>query len=157
MIFVTVGLMYGFKSLIREMDRIAGRTEEAVIMQIGNTPYEPKYAQYFRFATREEIDGLYNNARIVVCHAGVGSILTALQYNKPVIIIPRKKKDGEVADEHQIEISRELEKDGRIRTVYNIAELETVLMRVPSNSFVKFEKDNSLAKELKKYLDKLTD
>lgn len=86
MILVTVGLMYGFENLIREMDKIAGKIEEKVIMQIGNTSYEPKYAEYFRFASKEEIDELHNSARVVVCHAGVGSILTALQYNKPLIM-----------------------------------------------------------------------
>jgi beta-1,4-N-acetylglucosaminyltransferase len=157
LIFVTVGLMYGFENLIKEMDKIAGMIEEKVVMQIGNTSYEPKYAEYFRFASKTEIDGLYNDARVLVCHAGVGSILTALQYNKPVIIVPRKKKDGEVVDDHQLEIAREWEKDGRITTVHDISMLDRALMTVSSNPCVNFENNNSLAKALRKYLDKLTD
>lgn len=156
LILVTVGLMYGFENLIREMDKIAGKIEEKVIMQIGNTSYEPKYAEYFRFASKEEIDELHNSARVVVCHAGVGSILTALQYNKPVIIVPRKKKYGEVMDDHQLEIVRELEKDCRIIAVHDIAVLDSALMSVSPNPCVKFENNNSLAKALRKYLDKLT-
>jgi UDP-N-acetylglucosamine transferase subunit ALG13 len=72
------------------MDEIAGRIDEAVIMQIGETTYKPKNARYFRFTSNEEIDRLYEDTRVVVCHAGVGSILTTLEHGKPVIAVPRR-------------------------------------------------------------------
>ena len=127
MIFVTVGLMYGFDRLIKEMDEIAGKIGEEVIMQIGETAYEPKNAKYFKFLSREEIDRIYDDARVVVCHAGVGSILTTLEHSKPVIAVPRRREYREVVDDHQLEIARELEKEGRIMVVYDVGDLERML------------------------------
>ena len=152
---MTIGLMYGFDRLIKEMDEIAGRMDEEVIMQIGETAYEPRNARYFRFASKEEMDGLYEDARVVVCHAGVGSILTALEHGKPVIAVPRRKKYGEHVDDHQLDIAGEMEKEGRITVVCDVGELEDVLTNVSTDSVVKVEKDNRLVGALKEYLNRL--
>ena len=155
MILVTIGLLYGFDRLIREMDEIAGRIAEEVIMQIGETAYEPKNAKYFGFASKEEMDRLYEDARVVICHAGVGSILTALEHGKPIIAVPRRKKYGEHVDDHQLDIAGEMEKEGRITVVCDVGELEDVLMNASTNSAVKVEKDNRLVRGLKEYLSRL--
>ena len=152
---MTIGLLYGFDRLIREMDEIAGRIAEEVIMQIGETAYEPKNARYFRFVSAEKMDQLYEDARVVVCHAGVGSILTALEQGKPIIAVPRRKKYGEHVDDHQLDIAGEMEKEGRITVVCDVGELEDVLMNASTNSAVKVEKDNKLVRGLKEYLSRL--
>ncbi len=85
MILVTVGGTRAFDRLIREMDHIAAVIDERVVMQIGSTNYEPKNCDYFKFMPKNEIEELYAAAKVIVCHAGGGSILTALQYNKPFI------------------------------------------------------------------------
>jgi len=152
---VTIGLLYGFDRLIKEMDEIAGRMDEEVIMQIGETAYEPKNARYFRFASKEEMDGLYDDARVVVCHAGVGSILTALEHGKPVIAVPRRKKYGEHIDDHQLDIAGEMEKEGRITVVHDVGELEGALSDVSTASGIKVTDTNTLTKKLKEYVDGL--
>lgn len=154
MILVTIGLMYGFDRLIKEMDEIAGRVGEEVIMQIGETTYEPKNARYFRFASKEEMDGLYDDARVVVCHAGVGSVLTALEYGKPVIAVPRRKKYREHIDDHQLDISRELEKQGRITVVCDVGDLEGALGDVSAASVTKLGR-GQLVESLRAYIDRL--
>ena len=94
MIFVTVGGMRPFGRLVKEMDRIAGELDEKVVMQIGSTDYEPKNCEYFRFVPRKDIEEFYASARVIVCHAGGGSILTALQHGKPLVLVPRIKSRG---------------------------------------------------------------
>ena len=157
MIFVTVGMhtVYGFDRLIKKMDYIARKIDDHVIMQIGCANYEPKNAEYFRFMPKNEMDELYKSARVVVCHAGIGSILTALEYVKPVIAVPRRKKYGEHIDDHQLEISGEMENEGRITVVCDVEELEDVLTNVSTDSVVKVEKDNRLVGALKEYLEGL--
>lgn len=151
MIFVTIGTMYGFPRLINEMDEIAKIIDEEVIMQIGETTYEPIYAKYFRTGSREDMNRIYKNSRIVVSHAGVGSIISAIELMKPVIVIPRRKEYGEVIDDHQIEITKELEKEGIIKAVYDIKELKNVLNE-PIN-FSGTKKENLLTKRLNEYLN----
>lgn len=154
MIFVTVGLMYGFERLVKKMDEIAGRIDEEVIMQIGEATYEPQNTKYFKFMSRDEMEGLYKNARVIVCHAGVGTIITALQYNKPIILVPRMKKYGEVFDDHQFEVSNELEKEKMATVVYDIENLESAIKNVGGNP-ITFKSEKTLVKKLKEYLDKM--
>ena len=155
MILVTIGLMYGFDRLIKEMDGIAGRVDEEVIMQIGETVYEPKNAKYFRFASKEEMDGLYDDARVVVCHAGVGSILTALEHGKPVIAVPRREKYGEHVDDHQLDIAGEMEKEGRITVVHDVGELGAVLDDISTTYGLKVVTEGELVKALREYINRL--
>jgi beta-1,4-N-acetylglucosaminyltransferase len=134
MIFVTVGTHYdGFERLVKKMDEIAGKIDEKVIIQIGYTKYTPKYAEYFEFKTYQEIQELNKKARVVVCHGGEGSIITAIEQRTPVISVPRLSKYGEHNNNHQLEIANELEKEGKIMAIYNINDLEDALHNVCEN------------------------
>ena len=153
MIFVTVGGMRAFERLVRGMDRIAGGLSERVVMQIGSTDYEPKNCDYFRFMPRGEIEELYANARVVVCHAGSGSILTALEHNKPLVLVPRLRQYGEVFDDHQLEIARDMESRG-ITVVYDISNLQSAVENVDIGP-VEIKGETTLVHMLKEYLDQL--
>ena len=153
MIFVTVGAMRAFDRLVREMDRIAGGIGEEVIMQIGAADYKPQNCNYFRFSSRSDMEKLYSKARLVVCHAGIGSILTAMKYNKSFVLVPRMKRYGEVFDDHQLEIAAELQSRG-ITAVYDINELEYALDNVSATQ-IEFKDKGNLVSRLKEYLEQL--
>lgn len=162
MIFVTIGTMYGFSRLIKEMDKIAGQIEEEVIMQIGETKYEPVNTKYFRYASREEMNEIYKNSRIVVCHAGIGSIISALEYKKSIIVVPRSKEYEEAIDDHQFEITRELEKEGMINAIFDIRQLNNVLMnKISDNNEKNHNNDGNrnteLIKSLKEYINQINE
>jgi len=63
------------------------------------------------------------NSDLVISHAGAGSIMTTLVNNKPLILVPRLKKYGEVVDDHQLELAREMEKQGRAIVAYDTNDL----------------------------------
>ena len=90
-----------------------------------------------------------------MCHAGVGSILTAIEHGKPVIAVPRRKKYGEHIDDHQLEITRELEKEGKITVVCDVRDLEKVLGDVSTVSKTLVENERELVKALEKYINSL--
>ncbi|MFC1969674.1 glycosyltransferase [Chloroflexota bacterium] len=148
---MTVGGMRAFDRLTVEMDRIAGKVAEKVVMQIGSTDYEPKSCDYFRFMPLNEIEELYAGARVVVCHAGIGSILTAVKYNRPLILVPRVKKHGEHIDDHQLEIAREMESRG-MTVVYDTSNLESAVENVDMRP-IEFKGETNLVHRLKEYLD----
>ena len=151
MIFVTVGGMRAFKRLIEEMDRIAGELDEPVVMQIGSTDYQPRNCDYFRFMSREDIEKLYRDARTVVCHAGTGSILSALAHNKPLVLVPRLTGHGEVLDDHQLEIARQMEAQG-VAVVYDVADLASAIANAATGP-VTLGGGGQLVERLKQYLD----
>ena len=153
MIFVTVGGMRPFERLVKEMDRIAGELDERAVMQVGATKYEPKNCEYFRFIPRKDIEEFYGGARLIVCHAGGGSILTALEHDKPLILVPRIKSCGEVFDDHQLEIARQMESRG-VTVVYDISNLKSAIGNV-SMGAPKVGGGGKLVGALKEYLDRL--
>ncbi|AKB23629.1 Beta-1,4-galactosyltransferase CpsIVG [Methanosarcina sp. MTP4] len=132
------------------MDEIAGKIDEKVIMQIGNTKYKPVNAEYFEFAEYSKIQKLNSDARIVVSHAGVGSILTALEQKTHLIIVPRLKKYDEVVDDHQLEIAKELSENPNVTVVYDVEYLEESLKI--DFSFVEESSGNRLVHSLKNYI-----
>ncbi len=129
MIFVTVGWQYGFDRLIIKMDQIAGKIDERVIMQISSTKHKPNNAQYFRFVESDtRILEYMRGARLIVSHAGVGSILTASSLGKPMIIVPRLKKFGEAIDDHQLEIAEAMSEKGML-VVYDVGDLDAYVQK----------------------------
>jgi len=135
------------------MDEIAGVIDDDVVMQIGCTKYEPKNSEYFRFIFKKDIDRFYANSRVVVCHAGIGSIISAMEFNKPTILVPRKKILNEHIDDHQAEIARFVE--NKMKVVYNIDDLEILLHDISSISIPNFEADNTLINNLTHYFKEI--
>ena len=154
MIFVTVGTHYqGFERLIKKMDEIAGKIGDDVIMQIGYTKYEPRNARWFRFLEREEdILELYKKADVIVAHAGAGTLLTALSFGKPLVIVPRLKKFEEHVDDQQLELAEALESMGKAIAVYDVEELEDAIKKAKSLRYKPVHRDKRLINFLKEYL-----
>ncbi|MCE5257582.1 MAG: beta-1,4-galactosyltransferase [Chloroflexi bacterium] len=115
MIFVTVGMHHqGFDRLIKAMDELAATSEEAVIMQIGASAYEPVHAEWFRFDTQERVQELSSAARVIVGHAGAGTILAAFHCGRPIVVVPRRSGHQEHVDDHQLELARALSAQNKV-------------------------------------------
>lgn len=142
----------GFERLVKQMDEVAGRIDEEVIMQIGGTKYTPRNAKYFGFATEQEMKELLSKARVVVGHGGVGTILDVLQEGKPLVVVPRLKEYGEVIDNHQLLLLRELDRDGRVTAVYDLEKLGEVLSKLDTSRAVQ-TRDERLVNALKRYIE----
>ena len=71
------------------MDRIASRIREEVVIQKGSTAVATKHAESIAYPTNEQMESYFRRARIVVGHAGAGTIINALSHGKPVVVMPR--------------------------------------------------------------------
>jgi beta-1,4-N-acetylglucosaminyltransferase len=130
MIFVTIGVL-PFPRLIIKMDEIASRIDEEIIMQIGSTKYKPNNAKYFTFKERyTEIQELNKKARVVVCPASGGSLMTAIEQGTPVVVVPRLERFKEnLFDDDQL--VKVFDNEGLLAgVVYDIDELEKTLEKV---------------------------
>ena len=155
MILVTVGTHnQGFDRLVKKMDEIAEELGEEVVVQKGHTSYEPRNARFFDFASRGEMEKWVEKARVVVTHGGAGSIVFALGKNKPVVVVPRLKKYGEHVNDHQIELARALEKEGRVKAVLDVKDLKRCIQEAEGATLIKREKP-VMVEEIKKYLHEL--
>lgn len=59
-----------------------------------------------------ELDAALREADVVVCHAGIGSALAALDAGHCPILVPREQRHGEHIDDHQEQIARDLASRG---------------------------------------------
>ncbi len=133
MIFVTVGTMHlDFARLIRTMDEIAARTGERVVMQIGLAATRPAHAEHFDFKPREEIAALIAEARVVVTHAGIGSVIDVLKAERPLIVVPRLKRYNEHNTDHQLDLAEAVERRHWGRMVLDVAELDALCAMQPA-------------------------
>lgn len=132
MIFVTIGSAVEgieFTRLIKRMDEIAGKLDEEVVMQIGTVPYEPQNAKYFRYTSYQENLSFFQRASLVVGHGGTGTILNALKFQTPIIVVPRRHHLGEHVDDHQVEMAQKIEGNPLVHVVYEIEDLENTIER----------------------------
>jgi UDP-N-acetylglucosamine transferase subunit ALG13 len=156
MILVTVGTHnLGFERLLKKMDEIAYKIDEEVIMQTGNSEYTPKHAKYFDFKSIQEMEQLFKEARVIICHGGAGTILMALSHGKTVISVPRLIEFDEVYCDHQLDLVYTLANEKRIIAVYNLELLEKTLNNIPNISNVKKIRDERLINFLKRYINTL--
>jgi UDP-N-acetylglucosamine transferase subunit ALG13 len=110
MIFVTVGSQLGFDRLIEAVDQWAGRSKNCEIFgQIGPSQYHPRNFQYVAFMEPSEFTRKVQEARAIVSHAGMGTILTALEMGKPILVMPRRADLQETRTEHQVATARKFQ------------------------------------------------
>lgn len=107
MIFVTVGTQLAFDRLIGAVDDWAGRNAGVeVFAQTGPSTAVPKHLPHAQFVSPSRAEELMRSADLIVSHAGMGSLLTALRYQRPILILPRQAKLGEHRNEHQLATAR---------------------------------------------------
>ncbi len=141
MIFLTVGTWRsGYNRLVRAIDEliIAGVITEEVIAQTGYGSYKPGNMMMIEFCSPSEFGKLVSEARFVISHAGMGTIIETVRLHKPLIVVPRQSSLGEVDNDHQFTTAKRLEAEGKILVAYEVSELPVKLEQartfVPVNS-----------------------
>jgi len=126
LIFLAVGTWRkGFDRLVKAVDELVGSrviTDE-VIAQIGYSSYKPNNLKTIDFCSPNDFEQLISKAKVVISHAGVGTIALAIKNRKQVIVVPRKKMLGEVDNNHQFTTARQLETEGNILVAYEVSDL----------------------------------
>jgi UDP-N-acetylglucosamine transferase subunit ALG13 len=101
-IFVTVGTQLNFDRMVSVVDTWAGYSGAQVFAQVGPTDESFSSVTHKHFLEPDEFVYHFESAEVVVAHAGMGSILTALSYGKPIIIMPRRVALGDHRNDHQM-------------------------------------------------------
>ncbi len=131
MIFLTIGFQFSFDRLIKEMDRITPKLNGMhVIAQVSQTRHEVENMESHAYVKPAEFENYFQNATLIISHAGMGTILSALESERPIIVMPRLKKYGELTTDHQISTARKLEKLNYVHVAYDETELESKVLKV---------------------------
>ncbi len=106
MIFLTLGTQLPFDRLVEATDKFAATHNDIEIFgqitEPGVDGYTPDHFEWVKFLEPDAYQAFYDKADIIVAHAGMGSIISALTTAKPIVIMPRKASLGEHRNEHQL-------------------------------------------------------
>jgi beta-1,4-N-acetylglucosaminyltransferase len=126
-IFATVGsTQIPFERLVRALDGLPG---ERLFVQHGPVPPPVGAGRSAAFMQFPEVVESMQEADAVVCHAGAGSILCALRAGHVPIVVPRLKRFKETVDDHQVELARALDAEGKVVSVEEVDRLADIVAR----------------------------
>lgn len=126
MILATVGT-HGqpfprFIEMLREL-------EDEIVLQHGHNPRPEGFRRADAFLAFDEILAHMREARAVVTHAGVGSILCAREAGHVPIVVPRRAELGEHVDDHQAELAHTLEEMDHVIAIWSGERLAEAVAR----------------------------
>jgi UDP-N-acetylglucosamine transferase subunit ALG13 len=128
-IFVSVGTNEApFDRLVQGIARVD--VAEQIVIQHGHSAAaDVSHAELFDFLPFETMVDTIRRARVVVTHAGVGTVLVCLANGKHPVVVPRLASFGEAVDDHQVQLGRRFAEAGLVTLVESLEELGAVLDR----------------------------
>jgi UDP-N-acetylglucosamine transferase subunit ALG13 len=130
-IFVTVGAQMPFDRLIQAVDEFAGsQTSIRFFAQIGESTYKPRHLDYAMLLEPVSFRKRVEWADGLVAHAGMGSILTALQFGKPILVMPRRGDLKETRNDHQVATAERFRQMANVAVAMDESELASAITRL---------------------------
>lgn len=124
MIFLTVGSQMPFDRLAQAVDEWAGaHPQHAVFGQLGATDWRPRHYQACVALSPAEFKARVAACSLLVGHAGMGTVLTGLEFGKPLLLLPRLGRLQETRNDHQIATLRWLAGKPGIHAAFDEAQL----------------------------------
>lgn len=122
-----------FDRLVRGVDEwAAARGRDDVFAQIGPTEYRPTKIAWTKFIDPAEFRRRVAEARVIVAHAGMGSIITSLEAGVPILVMPRRGHLMETRNDHQVATAERFLSLGRVAVAMDEHELPTKLDQLGS-------------------------
>jgi len=127
-IFVTVGnATQRFPRLLQAVDALSGSgffDSQKVFVQTGHNPdVRLRHCEQQAFLAMDEFERHIQDAEMIICHGGCGTLLYAARSGKTPVVMPRRKKYGEHVNDHQLQLVNELAAQGRVVPAYEAEDL----------------------------------
>lgn len=139
--------MLPFDRLVRAIDAyVASRPDIEAFAQVGETRHRPSHMQSRQMMTPAEYRRMFEQADVVVSHVGIGTVITASELSKPLVMLPRRMELHEVTSRHQQATARWLAGRPGVHIVATEAELPGKIEEVAGSHGVgDFESDTRIA------------
>ncbi len=158
MIFVCTGSRdYQFDRLLKALDQLVEEKiiTERIVAQTGGSLYVPKQYEHHPFLSADQFKACQLESSLIISHAGTGALIGALKLGKQVISVPRLSRYGEHIDDHQLQISGILAKEGYLREVIDMSDFPAVLQQCRENPIVKkYDKPSHILGMLVEFIEK---
>ena len=159
MIFLTVGTMFPFDRLVRAVDTAAdcGAIRTEVLAQVGlNSKYRPRNFEVVETLPRSDYIRILGDCEAVISHAGIGTIVGALEAHKPLLVMARLSRFREHVNDHQLGTAKRFAERGKMLFAANEEELVRLVPELLRFRPPELEKgENTLVQRLRTYLDRM--
>jgi len=130
MIFCTIGTQAPFDRFLQIVDDIAASfCDEEIVVQAFHDKYEPKNVKTVQLLPPDEFNHIFAEARLIVSHAGMGTIISALTMDKPIVVFPRIAALGEHRNEHQLATAKKMNELGYVYVANDEDELRELVTK----------------------------
>jgi len=127
--FVSVGnATQPFRRLLDAVAAIARTLPQPVFAQYGSTPRRYADCDGAQWLPMAEFERRANEARLLILHAGAGSVIHAIRAGKVPVIMPRRASLNEHVDDHQLEFARALADAGKAVIALEAADLSSAVV-----------------------------
>jgi UDP-N-acetylglucosamine transferase subunit ALG13 len=133
-----------------------GLISETLFAQIGESTYRPRNFESAASLEKRVFDNYVKQASSIIGHAGMGTITMALDNHKPLLVMPRLKKYGEVVNDHQVAIARKFSELGHILAAYEVIDLPEGIKKL--KNFIPIERKTNpqaIVNRIRGFLEKL--
>ena len=159
MIFLTVGTQFPFDRLVKAVDDVIAQNgvKEKIFAQIGSSSYRPHNFEAVSSLGKKAFDQYICGSSAIISHAGMGTITAALENRKPLLVMPRLKKYGEVVNDHQVDICRKFEELGHMLVAYEAQDLPRKMEQL--KTFIPRKRNaqpQAITERIARFLNKLT-
>ncbi len=132
MIFLTVGTIFPFDRLTRTVDdwaRTTGCGAEIFgqVGDLGTQGYRPTDFEWVERLSPVDFKSKVAAADVIISHAGIGTIVTALTCATPILIMARQHALREHVNDHQSQTIRKFADRGGIGIIQNGADFQLAL------------------------------
>ena len=129
--FVTVGTVMPFDRLVKAVEQLQkdGLLPERIVAQVGDGGYHPQGWETHERLSFAQVQAILEQADLVFCHGGTGSLVTGCRAACRVVAMPRAARRGEHYDDHQEEIVTAFAERGLIHYAREADELADALAK----------------------------
>ncbi|HAF36757.1 glycosyltransferase [Sphingobacterium multivorum] len=115
MIFIITGTQEPFDRLLKLVKKIIpDYFGEIVIQAKTDILFHEKHVKVYDFLEPDEFKYFFEKASLIVSHAGMGTIISALSQEKPILIFPRKVTLREHRNDHQLATAKKMIESGYV-------------------------------------------
>lgn len=156
-IFLVVGTLFPFDRLVELIDQWAGsRKDVKVVGQIGDSRLKPQHMEYHSMLNTEDFNRVFDEAKLIVTHVGMGIILKSLVAGKPIVVLPRKLEYRETTTDHQMATARALDEMNYVQLAWTEEDLLEILKEpgtILSKTTISEYPSEPLISVLKEFID----
>ncbi|MEP3347013.1 MAG: glycosyltransferase [Litoreibacter sp.] len=129
-----------------------GRHEERVVLQtcakVVGTECEADHT-----LSAEQYQAFLEEARVVISHAGIGSVISARRARTPIILVPRQVRLQEHRNDHQMATATALDGRKGIRIAWDVDQISDLLdQQFEVSSVEKNYRQNQLVDRIRQFV-----